>query len=891
MTSPFQPLLFRHVCLLAAMTGMQVNRYPLYGILACALLALLTLPLPARLPNPGNSVVFPSPAVVSRHALFFIFFCLGLAFAVVTDAPPSPGRVPGWVAAAVTPDGGQSSATFSQGLSVVGIVDENTALGGGRVRLILKDVRAPGEGAPLPGSLVLTWQSPPPEIVAAGPGQRLSATLRIRNLHGFANPGVWETEQYWRDRGAYFRAWAKGDGSRNGKVPPYFLEGEASLLWRLRNGLRGATLAVLEKNGEEATPSQSGLPGLSQAAGIIPALLFGERSFLTQETLDRVAKSTLAHSLALSGMHLGFAAGLGYGAASLLQLLFPSLFLRLPRQKAGLLLALPGCVAYLWMGGAPPSLIRAALMLLLWGVLLWLHRPRVLVDGLIWAVAFICIASPAALFDIRLQLSAVSVAGIALITPILQRLAQAIPDASRDASGLRGFLLGNARRLCLAIAGMALISIAAQAAILPVILNAFPGTGVWFPLNLVWLPVLGAWVMPLAFAGLFMTAVGLPAAASMIFSLAEVPCAGLLSLLHHMDAAGILIAPAALRPTGMASAGYWLLLLLLPVIYSARAFTGRTLFLLFTGLALASGPSLYPILEDRRGAVHLQLLDVGQGQSVVLSWKSRGRGGRMLIDGGGFPSSGFDMGRQIVSPVLTDNRPPRLDWIVNSHPDADHLQGVLFPMETFAVGRVAFGPDALTAKPTRTVMRRDEALARRGITPLLWQAGETVALAPDLSVEVLHPGDTTGLSSNDSALVLRIVWRGRPLALVCGDVERKGLNLLLDRAGPLRADVLVLPHHGSAGSYNPKLYDAVRPKVALVSCGYANQWHFPAQKIRDALAERGIPLAATADKGQIRIEWNEDGAMTVRFAREPGRCRTPDAKTPGEALPHLTQRN
>lgn len=891
MTSPFQPLLFRHVCLLAAMAGMLVNRYPLYGILACALLALLTLPLPTRLPNPGNSAVFPLPAAVFRHILFFLFFCLGLAFAVATAAPPSPGKVPDWVAAAVTPDGGHSSVTFNQGLSVTGIVDENTALGGGRARIILKDVRAPGEEAPLPGSLVLTWLNPPPDIVAAGPGQRFTGTLRIRNLHGFANPGAWETEQYWRDRGVSFRAWARDDGSRNGKVPPYSLEGEASLLWRLRGGLRGATLAVLEKNGEEAAPSQSGLPTLSQAAGIIPALLFGDRSFLTQETLDRVAKSTLAHSLALSGMHLGFAAGLGYGGAYLLQLIFPSLFLRLPRQKAGLLLALPVCVAYLWVGGAPPSLIRAALMLLFWGVLLWLHRPKVLVDGLIWAVALICLASPAALFDIRLQLSAVSVAGIALITPILQRLAQSFPAASRAEAGPRGFLRGNVRRLWLAVTGMALISIAAQAAILPIILNAFPGTGVWFPLNLVWLPVLGVWVMPLAFAGFFMTAVGLPAVASILFSLAEVPCAGLLSLLHYMDAAGILIAPAALRPTGMASAGYWLLLLLIPVMYSGRALTGRTLFLLFTGLALTAGPSLYPILEGRRDAVLLQLLDVGQGQSVVLSWKSRGQGGRMLIDGGGFPASGFDMGRQIVSPVLTDNRPPRLDWIVNSHPDADHLQGLLFPMETFAVGRVAFGPDALAAKPTRTVMRRDAILARRGITPLLWQAGETVALAPDLSVEVLHPGDTAGLSSNDSALVLRIVWRDRPLALVCGDVERKGLNLLLDRAGHLRADVLVLPHHGSAGSYNPKFYDAVRPKVALASCGYANQWHFPAQKIRDALADRGIPFAATADKGQIRIEWNEDGEMTVRFAREPGRCRLPGVKAPGEALPHLAQRN
>ena len=841
------------------MTGMLACRFPAHGLLACLLLAFLALTWDLR-----------------KIALFTASFCLGLAFAfAMAPAVPTPETVPAWVKKAATPDGKASDAAFSDGLALTGTVVENSPLAGNRARLILEDVRAAGEEAPLPGRLVLSWQYPPPDLAAAGPGQRLSATLRIREIRGFANPGTWETESYWRDKDAYFRAWSRDDGARNGKNPPYALKGEASLFWRLREGLRDKTLAVLAKDGRDTMP-------LSQAGSVIPALLFGDRSLLGQKSLDLVARSTLAHSLALSGMHLGFAAALGYGAAYLLSFLFPSLFLRLPRQKAGLLLALPLCLCYLWIGGAPPSLVRAALMLLFWGVLLWVNRPKVLLDGLLWAVACILLVSPAALFDIRLQLSAVSVAGIALAAPLLASLAR---QPRRQPLGT----MGNAAfRLLLVVAGMAVISLAAQTAVLPLVLDAFPGTGLWFPLNLLWLPLLGMWVMPASFAGLLMTALHLPAAASFLFSLAQIPCEALFFLLDAMDAAGILVSPVALRPAFPAAAGYWLLLLCIPIVASSRAFSRRTLPLFCLGLFLVSGPTLWPMLTEREEMVQLQLIDVGQGQAVAVTWRTGGKRGRMLVDGGGFASPFFDVGRQVVTPVLTDNTAPRLDWIVNSHPDTDHLQGLLFPMETFMLGCVASGPDTVetdtlktdttgtetedsgtAAKRPLAVTKRDEILRRRAITPVIWRAEDVIALAPGLALEVLHPGeDGKTLSANDSALVLRLVWRGRSLALVCGDLERKGINQLLGRNAPLEADVLVLPHHGSAGSFNPKLYDAARPALALVSCGYANAWHFPAEPVREALAERDIPLASTADKGQITVRWDKTFAMRTDYARK-----------------------
>ena len=860
--SRFQPLLFHQVCILAAATGILAFRFPLHGLLACLLLGFIALPEPAAV----SCHVGRFPFLEKRKIfLFLASFCLGLIFAQVTKPPAPPSTLPAWIQATATPPASSADADprYSQGLALTGTVRENTPLVGNRHRILLDNVRATGENDALPGLLVLTWQNPPTNIARAGPGQRLTATLRIRHIRGFANPGSWETESYWRDRGAYFRSWTRDDASRDGKITPAVLEGETSFFWKSRIGLRDATIAILAGNAR----NENAPPAVSQAAAILLALLIGDQSLCSPETLDLVARSTLAHSLALSGMHLGYVAALGYMAVHLLYILFPSLYLRLPRQKAGLILALPASALYLWLGGAPPSLVRAALMLLFCVLLLWMNRPRVLIDGLIWAVALILLFSPESLFDLRLQLSAVSVAGIALVSPLLQRLARE-PHPHRK--GRERTVVSNAFfRLSRIMAGMALISVAAQAAVLPLVLNVFPGTGFWLPLNILWLPVLGTIVMPLAFAGLFMTATSLPALASPLFSLAELPCSWLLSLLQHMEAAGILISPVSLRPAFPAMAGYWLLLLLIPALLRFRAFTFRTVALLITGLILTAAPSLYATLMERPGTVQLRLLDVGQGQATLVSWNCEGYRGRMLIDGGGFASPTFDLGKQVIASVLTDNAAPKLDWLINSHPDADHLQGLLFPLETFAIHHVGFGPDAFHVKQTQVTLRRDTLLRRRAITPVLLQTGNTVLLAPDLVLEVLHPDKTPGkLSGNDNSLTLRLVRNGKPLALICGDLEARGINALLRNGAPLEANVLILPHHGSAGSYSPELYDSVGPKLALASCGHGNIWNFPAEKVCDALAKRNIPLATTADKGQIIITWDADNAMRVNYTRK-----------------------
>ena len=294
---------------------------------------------------------------------------------------------------------------------------------------------------------------------------------------------------------------------------------------------------------------------------------------------------------------------------------------------------------------------------------------------------------------------------------------------------------------------------------------------------------------------------------------------------------------------------------------------------------------------------------------MLLEWPDRGRRGRALVDGGGFFSDRFDSGRDIIAPLLTANRLPELDWLILSHPDRDHLKGLLFFAAHFSVrgaytagfaadsdpdrspagtrgeptggaashaeartaiqtaGRIAGGatgdPDGKASQPLSLYARFTRILDARGIPRHTLHAGARIALAPErcpeLFLEVLAPAKGEKAAGNNG-LVLRLVNRGKGLALLPGDAEAGYLRRMLRRLPPeaLRAEVLVLPHHGSAGSFLPALYDAVRPRVAVVSAGMGNAYRLPADKVRNELAGRGLPLHVTAEHGAFARTWNAD---------------------------------
>lgn len=885
---PLQPLLFWETLILCFAAGIVAARFPLPALTACALIAWTD----SR----------------TRRPLCCLAAVLCVAagwWAGVKAEPAVAEHVPAWL---------ETSLRSRRAVTVEGTVVRVRGLSDERLHIVLRDVRPDPDAEALPGDLVLTWERPPgPRPL---PNQTLRGTLKIRPVHGFRNSGIWNSETYWHRQSVFFQAWTKegkADISLSGAPSP-----SAALRERLRQRVAEAAApfhfaaflpglpapapdadpALPEDaatfpgkppracaSQENNTPRHAGGEGATRLEGrpntkagavspVIPALLFGDRFHLRTSDLERVNAAGLMHSLALSGQHLAVA-GLGALAASaLIGLFFPRFFLRLPAYSLMALLSVPLAAVYLWLGGAPPSLIRAALMLFLVCLLRHaadllperLHGTRNLrppfsfPDVLIMALACMVLSDPLCLYDLGVQLSFTAVAGIALCSPLLRRLWR--PFAFSPIEALHGDVspLRAAAKRFLQLLWLTLgCSVAAQLATLPLVLDAFGRSTVWFPLNLLWLPILGFLVLPLAFLGLVACAAGWDQAAGCLLHLASLPCDALLIGLRWLEENAGLDTFIAPRPHWTALLGFGAVGVAACLRLNRERLPDAGKRLLLAGaLLLCVGPLLrvHAFFEP---AVSLRALDVGQGQALLLEWP---HGGRALIDGGGLFSDRFDVGRDIVSPVLTANALPRLDFIAVSHPDRDHLKGLLFIASRYSLkaaytARIA-GLDP-PSPPAAAAPALAEAfasvLALRGIPRHTLEAGDRIPLAEGLALEVLAPPRGKAVSGNEG-LVLRLVFQGRGLALLPGDAEKPALRELLRGGADLSAEVLILPHHGSAGSLLPELYDAVRPQIAIASAGAYNAYRLPSHRVREELARRNIPLRVTGEEGEIHIRWN-----------------------------------
>jgi len=129
-------------------------------------------------------------------------------------------------------------------------------------------------------------------------------------------------------------------------------------------------------------------------------------------------------------------------------------------------------------------------------------------------------------------------------------------------------------------------------------------------------------------------------------------------------------------------------------------------------------------------------------------------------------------------------------------------------------------------------------------------------------LEVLHPArDFVTRRANERSLVLRLVRDNVPLALLPGDVEGRGIESFMTGGADLRAEVLVLPHHGSRSSFSPEFYAGVSPEAVLCSDGYLNRYGFPHPEVVGAV---GAPVWSTARHGRVDVEWGGNGTRSIR---------------------------
>ena len=633
------------------------------------------------------------------------------------------------------------------------------------------------------------------------PGEIWRLRLRLRAPHGLRNPGTFDYETWLFQQGIVATGSVREDAAntRLASAPPGLARVRAHLAERIGQALAG-----------------------HPHTGMVRALALGDQGAITPAQWAVFRDTGTAHLAVVSGQHILMAAAPAYGLTRWLWPRLPALALRLAAPRAAALALFGAATAYGLLAGFTVPTQRALIMLAVFTGAVWWRRERSALWLLLGALALVLTLDPRAALAPGTWLSFGAVACLY--------------------AGFGG-RLGRLRAWQGLWHGQWVVTLG----LAPVLLLAF-GRLSWVApaVNLILIPVFSIVLLPLILAGTLLAAIH-PALGAPVLGLA----AGLLSwgwtpwtlIAAWPGAAGSLPMPGLMGAGVMLAGTAWLL--------APRGFPGRGVGLVLVLLVL-----LRPGWQPEHGTLEAVMLDVGQGEAIVLRTARH----VLLYDTG--PRMGeSDAVEWVIEPYLRGQGIERLDRVIISHPDNDHSGGADRLRRAMPVADWLGG-----GHPSFPGTRACQA----GMT---WQWD-------GVRFEILHPDAGYRGPDNDGSCVLQVLAPGGRL-LIVGDLERSGEAALLDRGNDVQADVLVVGHHGSAGASSPAFLAAVAPRWALVPAGHGNRWGFPAAAVRRRLARQGSVAIVSGDMGAVRVLLRPDKTIQMqslrcrdaRYWHAPADCR------------------
>lgn len=556
------------------------------------------------------------------------------------------------------------------------------------------------------------------------------------------------------------------------------------------------------------------------------ALLLGRRERVDPELRDRFARSGLVHLLAISGSHVGLLAGM---------VILLGTFARLSRRRLAWV-TLVSLAVYLAMIGAPASAVRSGIMLALGLVATVMQRPSAAAP-IVAATALVILAiEPMAALDPGFQLSFAGVLGLVGGRVLLLGL---VPKAWRE-----GTVVGP-------ISTALVVSASAFVATAPITAHHFAQIApVAVPANVVAVPL-----MAVVLAGVVGAVVLAPLAFPVARLVADGAGAGL-------DLLSWTAAVAADLPYGHLSVTrpvWWVWLLtggVLLLVLDAAARMRKPVRLLLSCGAAVVALLILPLLAGLgRSELEVHFIDVGQGDAVAI----RTPAGRWLLIDAGPRSQTYDAGARRVLPFLRAHGARRLEALVLTHPDLDHIGGALAVLRGMPVGKVIEPGLPVGKQSYLEILREIEARS------LGWHEARSgrVLTLDGVRLEFLWPLEEAldgAEEANQISAVTLLKFFDFSL-LLTGDVDESVEHQLVTRhGGGLRAQVLKAGHHGSASSTSAALLNAVQPELVVISVGRRNRYGHPAPDVLRRLDEGGIRIART----------DREGSVTLRVLAEPG---------------------
>jgi competence protein ComEC len=647
------------------------------------------------------------------------------------------------------------------------------------------------------------------EVPQVLPGQRWQLTVRLKRRHGVVNPGGFDAELWMLEQGI----------AGTGYVRPARLSAGPNLLV---DDYAGGLPVRIERWRAQTRQQMIEQAGDVPQLNVLLALTIGDQRAISQGDWTIYNAAGVGHLLSISGLHVTmFAALMGWLALQLARF-SPALVHRVPAPLIGWTAGWAAALAYALMAGFAVPAQRTVLMLTVVVAARLFARQAHPAHVLACAGLAVLIADPLSVLSPGAWFSFVAVALLMLADAWVEDVTASgwTQRLKRAAHAQVAVTIGLVPWTILFFSQVSLVSPFANALAIPWVSFLVTPIALVGAL-LVWpLPALGGWVLDLA--ALMMRALDgvLRSMAQWDWAVASFPTPS--------AAVFILAAVGAAAAIAWRSRWRWLALVLMVPLF------------------------LPPLDRPGPGGWRVTFLDVGQGMAVLVETPEH----NLLFDSGPQYSADSDSGQRVIVPYLRGGGIRALDALIISHADNDHSGGAASIRKALPVQWMA---------STLTI----DHPARYGVAPhrdchagVAWQWD-------NLRFEILHPPAPwlaePARKTNALSCVLRIT-DGMQTVLLTGDIEAAQEALLLQtNPSALRADVLLVPHHGSKTSSTDAFLSAVSPRFAVFQNGYRNRFGHPAQEVWQRYGALSLQRLRSDAHGAVIFEFSAVPPLVTRY--------------------------
>jgi len=668
--------------------------------------------------------------------------------------------------------------------------------------------------------LILLKEKHPPFQI----GDHLRFRCKLHHPRGFHNPGGFSYERYLsfeRIHAIGFlneeTAWVKiGEASKYS--PLHMIE-------RMRNHIRN----FLTK--ETHTLS----------SGILKALVLGERGDIPEEITGQFTVAGIAHLLAISGDHLGIVALLSFSLFLWILKRSEFLLLSISVKKWAAGLTIPFILLYTFIAGGGISVIRATIMVITFFLSILFSRERNLLHTLALAAFLILLFSPPSLFDVSFQLSFLAVLSILYLVPRLFRwqIEEKIPLPKETSWRQR---LWAYLKISLVVTAVAILGTAPFVALH---FNRISLVG--FLTNLFFVPWVGFVIVPLSLVASLLSFFVYPLAVFLIQvnDFITMILLKAVALSASFPYASLFVS----TPTAFEIILFYSLLLM-----AVHLRKGKKVRYLFLGccIVLVLNFAFWNTKGWFQKNLRVTFIDVGHGDAILIEFP---KGKRMLMDGGGLREDRFDIGKNVIAPFLWKKKIRKIDFLVLTHPDPDHLKGLNFIASHFSIGH--FWDNGVRGD-SESYIRLQETLLKKRIKrsslndqtlPQMIHGVELSFLNPPVIKESQRTNQNPSLLNNQS-LAMKIQFKQIAI-LLTGDIEQEAEYRIMRKGLPIKADLLKIPHHGSASSSTQAFLERVKPSVAILSVSERKLGGLPHPEVLRRYERLGTRIFRTDKHGAI----------------------------------------